>query len=88
MLEFFVYFENKPGTVKQYRKLRNLYRDYVGDSLINIVSDALFAYFGLMLSWYLPLKINLTIIVLLELSSYYYINDSVMLTLFHLFESL
>ena len=79
---FWEYFENKPDTIKQYRKLRNLYRDYVGDSLINIVSDVLFAYFGLILSWYLPLTVNIIIIGILEVTSYFSINDIVLLTLF------
>ena len=73
-------FENQGSVIKQYRNLRNLYRDYVGDSLVNIISDILFNTIGLILAWYLPMYINLIIIILLELVAYYTINDSVMIT--------
>jgi len=78
---FWEVFENRPATVAHYRKLRNLYRDYVGDSLVNIVSDILFTVIGFILSWYLPLYVNITFVLISEFVAYYTINDSVLVTL-------
>ncbi len=78
---FWEVFENRPNTVKHYRKLRNMYRDYVGDSLLNIVSDIIFIIFGIILAWHLPIYVNLFLILIFEIIAYYKINDSVLVTL-------
>ena len=62
-----------------------MYRNYIGDSIANIVSDVLFTIFGLIIAWYLPPKSWLPIIIVSEILTYLIVNDNITKNMYHLF---
>ena len=84
--------ENSPFIIYKYRKSRNLYRDYVGDSITNVIGDIIFTLFGIIISYYLSIKDNkitslkplIYCILFLELFTYFLINDNVIINIYSL----
>ena len=85
--------ENLPYIINKYRKSRNLYRDYVGDSIANAFSDMIFTLFGIIISYYLSIKDNkitslkplIFTILLFEIFTYFFIDDNIVINLYSLF---
>ncbi len=79
-------FENTPFIIYQYRNANaSMYRNYIGDSIANIVSDIIFTIFGLIISWYLPGNMWIPIIILSEILTYYIISDNISKNIYNLF---
>ena len=79
-------FENTPFIIYRYRHAKvATYRDYIGDSIANIVSDVLFTVFGLMIAWYLPPVSWLPLIILMEILTYFIVGDNLVKNVYHLF---
>ena len=84
--------ENLPSVIYIYRKSRNLYRSYVGDSIANVIGDIIFTLFGIIISYYLSIKDNkitslkplIYCILFLELFTYFLINDNVIINIYSL----
>ena len=62
-----------------------MYRDYIGDSVANMIGDTIFALFGLTFAWYLPIKYNILLMIFLDISTYFIMGDNVLLNIYHLF---
>jgi hypothetical protein len=78
--------ENTPYVIYKYRNAHvSMYRNYIGDSIANIVSDVLFTIFGLIIAWYLPPKSWLPIIIVSEILTYLIVNDNITKNMYHLF---
>ena len=78
--------ENTPYVIYKYRNAQvSMYRNYIGDSIANMVSDVLFTIFGLIIAWYLPPKSWLPIIIVSEILTYLIVNDNITKNMYHLF---
>ena len=78
--------ENTPFIIYRYRHAKvATYRNYIGDSIANIVSDILFTVFGIMIAWYLPSVYWLPLIILMEILTYFIVGDSLIKNIYHLF---
>ena len=54
------FYENTPYILDKYRRSKvEIYRDYIGDSIANMIGDTIFALFGLTIAWFLPIKMNI-----------------------------
>lgn len=79
-------FENTPFIIYQYRNSYvSDYRDYIGDSVANIISDILFTIFGLIIAWYLPKHTWIPIIILSEIVTYLIVSDNISKNIYNLF---
>ena len=71
--------ENTPYIINKYRRSKvAMYRDYIGDSVANMVSDTIFTLFGLIIAWYLPFRMNLIFLLLLEILTYIIMGDNLL----------
>jgi hypothetical protein len=85
--------ENLPYIINKYRRSRTIYRDYVGDSISNIVSDLIFTVFGIIIAYDLSIKPHMKpslkplfyVIIFFELLTYYLIDDNIIINLYSLF---
>ena len=62
-----------------------MYRDYIGDSVANMISDILFTLFGLIIAWYLPMYMNIIFLILLEILTYIIMGDNLLFNIYTLF---
>lgn len=80
--------ENTPMVIEHYRQ-QALAQGYVGDSILNSVSDTLAAAFGFFLAWRLPILFIVLLGVGMEIFVGYSIHDNLTLNvvgLFHQFD--
>ena len=62
-----------------------MYRNYIGDSVANMVSDIIFTLVGLIIAWYLPMYMNLIFLVFLEILTYIIMGDNLLINIYTLF---
>jgi len=72
--------ENTPMVIEHYR-LQALAQGYVGDSILNSVSDTLMMVGGFVLAWRLPVWASVALCVLLEVFVMYMIRDGLALNI-------
>ncbi len=80
--------ENTPWLIEHYRE-QALAQGYIGDSILNSVSDTVAAGLGFLLAWRLPILATIALGIGLELFVGFSIRDNLMLNvlgLFHQFE--
>ena len=78
--------ENTPFIIYRYRQAKVAsYKDYMGDSIANIVSDILFTVYGLMIAWYLPANLRLLSIIFMEVFTYAIIGDNIIKNIYYIF---
>jgi len=78
-------FENSPFVIDRYRTATFAF-DYYGDSIINSVFDVFSMCLGFILSRKLPVKLTITLVIVLELFTVYMVRDNLTLnfiTLIH-----
>ena len=79
-------FENTPYIINKYRRSQvAMYRDYIGDSVANMVSDTIFTLFGLIIAWYLPFRMNIVFLIFLEILTYVTMGDNLIINIYVLF---
>jgi len=71
--------ENSPIIINRYRQTMSL--DYTGDSVLNSMSDILFAVVGFALAAKLPAWLTISLIVLMEVGVGYAIRDNLTLNI-------
>ena len=76
--------ENTPYIINSYRRSRSIYKEYIGDSIANIISDTIFCLFGIIIAWYLPINSILILTVIIEFVSYLIIDDNVIINVYSL----
>ena len=76
--------ENTPYIINSYRRSRSIYKEYIGDSIANIISDIIFCLFGIIIAWYLPINSILILTVIVEIVSYLIIDDNVIINVYSL----
>jgi hypothetical protein len=72
--------ENTTFIIERYRH-STLSMDYYGDSIVNSMSDILFAVLGFVLAAYLPVSLTLSLIVAMEVAVGYAIRDNLTLNI-------
>ena len=72
--------ENSPLIINRYRAV-TLSWGYVGDSVLNSVSDVLFCLFGFWLASKLPIWATITLTIIMELAVGYWIRDNLTLNI-------
>lgn len=75
--------ENTPMVIDHYRK-QALAQGYVGDSIINSLSDTLAMVLGFLAAVRLPLWLSIAVVALLELTVMYFIRDGLFLNIVNL----
>jgi hypothetical protein len=75
--------ENTPWLIEHYRQ-QALAQGYVGDSIINSISDSLAMLVGFVAAWRLPVWVVVAGALLLEALSLYFIRDSLLLNIINL----
>jgi hypothetical protein len=75
--------ENSPAVIERYRQSA-LAQGYVGDSVINSVSDTLFAMLGYLLAFILPAPLSLALVLANEAALVYLIHDNLLLNIVQL----
>ena len=75
--------ENSPWIIERYRE-QALAQGYVGDSIINSLSDTLAAIIGFLIAWRLPILISIGLVLALELFVGYMIHDNLLLNIIQL----
>ncbi|PPD41920.1 MAG: hypothetical protein CTY15_12820 [Methylocystis sp.] len=73
-------FENTPAVVQAYRK-QALAQGYVGDSVLNSISDVFMMATGFLLAWRLPVRIVVALGLALEIGLAFAIRDNLTLNL-------
>jgi hypothetical protein len=76
--------ENSPMMIERYRKA-TIAVGYSGDSVVNSMSDLTFALLGALIATNLSKKSTLGLVVLLELTSLFWIKDNLTLNILMLF---
>jgi hydrogenase/urease accessory protein HupE len=72
--------ENTPMVIEHYRE-QALAQGYVGDSILNSVSDTLMMVGGFILAWRLPAWASVALCILLEVFVMYMIRDGLALNI-------
>lgn len=72
--------ENSTFIIERYRHT-TLSLDYYGDSIVNSMSDILFAVLGFVLAAYLPVRLTVSLIVIMEAAVGYAIRDNLLLNI-------
>ena len=75
--------ENTPYVINLYRQ-QALSLGYVGDSILNSVSDSLAMIAGFVLAWRLPTWLVVVLVLLMEIGVAYYIRDNLTLNVLNL----
>ncbi len=75
--------ENSPAIIDRYRQT-GLAQGYVGDSILNSISDTIAMAAGFYAAWRLPVRLSLFIIIAAELISLYFIRDGLILNVINL----
>jgi glutaredoxin-related protein len=75
--------ENTPMVIEHYRN-QALAQGYVGDSILNSVSDTLAMVGGFLLAWRLPVWASVALVLVLELFVGYQIRDGLLLNIVNL----
>lgn len=75
--------ENTPMVIEHYRN-QALAQGYVGDSILNSLSDTLAMVGGFLLAWRLPLWASVALVLVLELFVGYQIRDGLLLNIVNL----
>lgn len=75
--------ENTPMVINHYRN-QALAQGYVGDSILNSVSDTLAMVGGFLLAWRLPVWASVAVVVVLEVFVGYQIRDGLLLNIVNL----
>ena len=70
--------ENTPMVINYYRQ-QALAQGYIGDSIINSVSDTIAMLVGFYVAWKVPVKAAVALAILLELIALYFIRDNLFL---------
>jgi hypothetical protein len=75
--------ENTPLVIDRYRQSA-LAQGYVGDSVVNSLSDTCFAVLGFMLASVLPVRLSVAIVLINEAALAYLIHDNLLLNIVQL----
>ncbi len=70
--------ENSPIIIDRYRAV-TIAQGYIGDSVLNSVSDVVFAGFGFIISRYSKLWISVVLIILMEVGCLFWVRDNLTL---------
>ena len=71
--------ENSPIIIDRYRQTMSLH--YYGDSILNSMCDILFCVLGFALAAYLPARVIIALVILMELGVAYAIRDNLTLNI-------
>jgi hypothetical protein len=72
--------ENTPWIINQYRE-QALAQGYMGDSIINSVSDSFAMIIGFVLAWKLPVRVTVALAIFMEVFTGYFIRDNLTLNI-------
>jgi uncharacterized protein DUF2585 len=72
--------ENSPIIINRYRAV-TISLGYVGDSVLNSLSDLLMAGLGFVLAWRLPVKASVAIVLAMEISTALVVRDNLTLNI-------
>ena len=72
--------ENSPIIIDRYRAV-TIAQGYVGDSILNSVSDVVFAGFGFIISRYSKFWTSVVLIVLMEVGCFFWVRDNLTLNI-------
>ena len=72
--------ENSPIVIDRYRAV-TIAQGYVGDSILNSVSDIAMAGIGFLLAWRLPVRVSVTLVVVAEILMVYFYRDNLTLNI-------
>jgi len=72
--------ENSPIVIDRYRAV-TIAQGYVGDSILNSVSDILMAAIGFLMAWRLRLVVSLALVVVAEVLMVYFYRDNLTLNI-------
>lgn len=73
-------FENSPFIIERYRAV-TIAQGYVGDSVLNSVSDVVFAGIGFFISRFSKLWISVFLIILMEVGCFFWVRDNLTLNI-------
>lgn len=76
-------FENTDMVIDRYRE-QALAQGYFGDSIVNSVGDIISVIIGFLLTWKLPTRASIALVIALELVALYFIRDSLALNVIQL----
>jgi Protein of unknown function (DUF2585) len=72
--------ENSPIVIDRYRAV-TIAQGYVGDSILNSVSDVLMAAIGFLMAWRLRVAVSLALVVVAEILMVYFYRDNLTLNI-------
>jgi hypothetical protein len=72
--------ENSPIVIDRYRAV-TIAQGYVGDSILNSVSDIAMAGIGFLMAWRLPVMVSLALVVVAEILMVYFYRDNLTLNI-------
>ncbi|MDA1186088.1 MAG: DUF2585 family protein [Acidobacteria bacterium] len=72
--------ENSPIVIDRYRAV-TIAQGYVGDSILNSVSDIAMAWIGFLLAWRLPVTVSVALVVVAEILMVYFYRDNLTLNI-------
>jgi hypothetical protein len=72
--------ENSPIVIDRYRAV-TIAQGYVGDSILNSVSDIVMAAVGFLMAWRLPVLVSLALVVVAEILMVYFYRDNLTLNI-------
>lgn len=72
--------ENSPIVIDRYRAV-TIAQGYIGDSILNSVSDIVMAGIGFLMAWRLPVLVSLALVVVAETLMVYFFRDNLTLNI-------
>jgi len=72
--------ENSPIVIDRYRAV-TIAQGYIGDSILNSVSDILMAAIGFLMAWRLRVTVSLALVVIAEILMVYFYRDNLTLNI-------
>jgi hypothetical protein len=72
--------ENSPIVIDRYRAV-TIAQGYIGDSILNSVSDIVMAGIGFLMAWRLPVVVSLALVVVAEILMVYFYRDNLTLNI-------
>jgi hypothetical protein len=72
--------ENSPIVIDRYRAV-TIAQGYIGDSILNSVSDIVMAAVGFLMAWRLPVLVSLVLVVVAEVLMVYFYRDNLTLNI-------